>query len=127
LSKPFIEYHPTPEDYWRGIVMFGRNVASYKFALSRALLDLRPVPGQLVTLEELAVPFPAHVCQHLRNADKQATSAGSKFLDACRQANAGELSQDALVAKTVRLGFNNVIDAFHIVGPAEISCRFFID
>ena len=26
-------------DYWRGIVLFGRNLASYKFALAKALLE----------------------------------------------------------------------------------------
>ena len=45
------------EDYWRGIVLFGRNVASYKFALAAALLDLKPESGDLVRLEELAKPF----------------------------------------------------------------------
>ena len=127
MSEPFIHYRPRPEDYWRGIIMFGRNVASYKFALGRALLDLAPSPGQLVTLEELAVPFSAHLCEHLRTVDKQGTFRGSRFLDACRQANAGQLDQEALVATTVRLGFNNVIDAFHVIGRDEVPLRFFVD
>jgi len=127
VRQPFIKYRPRPEDYWRGIVMFGRNVASYKFALGRALLDLAPVPGQLVTIEELAAPFSAHLCEHLRSADKQCTSRGSRFLDACRQANAGEIDRETLIATTVKLGFNNVIDAFHVVGRDEVPCRFFID
>ena len=44
MSQPFIAYDPRPEDYWRGIIMFGRNVASYKFALGQALLDFAPPP-----------------------------------------------------------------------------------
>jgi hypothetical protein len=28
---------PTLEGYWRGIIPLGRNVASYKFALAKAL------------------------------------------------------------------------------------------
>ena len=127
MAGPFIQYRPRPEDCWRGIVMFGRNVASYKFALGRALLDLAPEPGRLISLEELAAPFSAHVCDHLRTADKQGTSRASRFLDACRRANAGEIDQEALVAATVRLGFNNVIDAFHVVGQKEVPCRFFVD
>ena len=127
MGQPFIHYRPTREDYWRVIVMFGRNVASYKFALGRALLDLAPEPGQLVSLEELAAPFSTYLCEHLRTADKQGTSRGSRFLDACRQANGGELDQEHLVATTVRLGFANVIDAFHVVGRDEIPCRFFVD
>ena len=37
---PFQDATPTPAGDWRHIVRFGRNVASYKFALGRVLLDL---------------------------------------------------------------------------------------
>jgi hypothetical protein len=127
LAEPFLTYRPRPEDYWRGIILFGRNVATYKFALGRALLELQPAAGQLVTLEELAAPFSKHLCSHLRLAEKQGTSQASRFLDACRKANAGELTQEQLVNQAVRLGFNNVIDAFHIVGRDEVPQRFFMD
>ena len=30
MSQPFIQYRPRVDDYWRGIILFGRNVASYK-------------------------------------------------------------------------------------------------
>ena len=127
MSVPFIHFDPQPADYWRGIVLFGRNVASYKFALAQSLLDLRPSDGQLVRLEELARPFSRHLCAHLREADKQGTSRQSRFLEACRRANAGEITTEELVEQTVRLGFNNVIDAFHVVGQDEIPHRFFLD
>ena len=127
MAQPFVAHRPSPEDYWRGIILFGRNVATYKFALGRALLELKPQAGQIVTLEELAAPFAAHICSHLKLAAKQGTSRASRFLDECRRANAGELNQAELVERAVRLGFNNVIDAFHVVGQAEIPQRFFVD
>ena len=40
MDRTFIDYQPTPEDCWRGIILFGRNVASYKFALLLALAVL---------------------------------------------------------------------------------------
>lgn len=127
MGQQFISYSPRVEDYWRGIVLFGRNVATYKFALARALLDLQPAAGELITLEELAVPFASYLCDHLKLADKQGTFQRSRFLDACRGANAGELTQSQLVEQTARLGFVNVIDAFHVVGREEIPERFFVD
>lgn len=127
MAQPFLPYRPRPEDYWRGIILFGRNVATYKFALGRALLELQPEAGQLVTLEELAAPFSKHLCSHLLLAEKQGTSRASRFLDACRKANAGELTQEQLVDQAVRIGFNNVIDAFHVVGRDEVPQRFFVD
>jgi hypothetical protein len=29
----FVHSQPSLEDYWRGVILFGRSVASYKFAL----------------------------------------------------------------------------------------------
>ena len=110
----FIHQAPTLDNYWRSIILFGRNVASYKFALAQALLDFRDRGSDLITLDELAAPFSKHVCLHIKNAPKQATSPSSKFLDACKSHNEGETTQSDLIATTARIGFNNVIDAFHM-------------
>jgi hypothetical protein len=125
--EEFYSRTPSLEDYWRGIVLFGRNVASYKFALAKALLEINPQAGQLLKLSDLAPTFAGHIAEHLKQADKQATSASSKFLDACRRYNSGEIDKDKLVDATVQLGFNNVIDAFHVVGSDDVPKRFFID
>jgi hypothetical protein len=118
---------PSLETQWRAILLFGRNVASYKFALASALLDLGAAPDSLIRLEDLAGPFAQHICRHLKEADKQATSSSSRFLDACRAHNRGELPLDKLKETTVQLGFQNVIDAFHMVGRADVLNRFFMD
>jgi len=31
----FQEAHPSLDSYWRSVILLGRNVASYKFALAR--------------------------------------------------------------------------------------------
>jgi len=123
----FYEITPTTENYWRAIILFGRNVASYKFALAKALYDLRASSNDLVRLDELAPAFALHISEHLKQCDKQATSSQSRFLDACRQFNRGDIEKQNLVEETVRLGFNNVIDAFHNVHGSELPTRFFID
>jgi hypothetical protein len=56
---PFQDAARTPEGDWRHIVRFGRNVASYKFALGQALLDLGARQQAFVRLEDLAVPYAA--------------------------------------------------------------------
>lgn len=84
-NSSFTETMPTLENYWRAIILFGRNVASYKFALARSLLELDVKDGKLVSLETLAVPFSWHVCEHLRNEKKQSTSASSQFLQDLRK------------------------------------------
>lgn len=126
MSK-FIGRAPTREDCWRAVILFGNNVASYKFALGTALLELATGDQELIRLEDLAEPYARHLCEHLRSVDKQGTFARSKFLDACRAHGRGELDADGLRRATVRLGFQNVIDAFHVVSKAEVPTRFFLD
>ena len=107
--------------------MMGRNVASYKFALAESLLELSSIGDEFVSMEDLAKPFSRHLCEHLNHSEKQITSFRSRFLDSCRQANAGEISPEALIESTVRLGFVNVIDAFHVVNQGDTPVRFFND
>jgi hypothetical protein len=123
----FRDVRRTTENQWRALVLFGRNVASYKFALGQALLQLKGQGSDLVALDDLALPYAKAICEHLKLAPKQATSGSSKFLDGCRAFNAGEITLDQLRSLTVRLGFNNVIDAFHRLGPTDIEKRFFVD
>ncbi len=123
----FYENDPSLQSYWRSIVLYGKNVASYKFALAKSLIDLKGQPNDLIKLEDLAAPFSKHLCEHLKHNDKQATSPSSSFLNTCRKFNSNEASMDELIQTTKRLGFNNVIDAFHIVNGGEIPKRFFID
>ena len=123
----FYQTDPSLDNYWRSIVLFGRNVASYKFALSKSLLDLSNSQSDFISLDDLSPLFARHVCEHLKGADKQGTSKGSAFLDECRKFNDGHINETSLVASTSKLGFKNVIDAFHVVNQEDIPIRFFID
>jgi hypothetical protein len=125
---PFQDAAPTPAGDWRHIVRFGRNVASYKFALGQALLVLAARQQTFVPLADLTVPYAAGLCEHLQVEDRQSTSAQSQFLDACRSRNRGDLEAAQLAEATVRLGFANVIDAFHVSrGGQPTQTRFFVD
>ena len=121
----FYQVEPTLENYWRGIILFGKNVASYKFALAHALYDVKRDGSDLILLEDLAVPFSQHLCRHLAQAPKQITSSRSQYLDACRQFNAGQIDQNALTEATLRNGFNVVLNAFHNVNQGEIRKTLF--
>jgi len=123
----FLSNAPTLDVSWRAVVLFGRNVASYKFALAKTLLGIADRTDDRVLLEDLAASFARSLCEHLARVDKQTTSRSSKFLDACRAFNRGEMAEDRLTETTVKLGFSNVIDAFHIVGSGPVPVRFFMD
>jgi len=123
----FIEQVPTLESYWRSVILFGANVASYKFALGKSLLELSNSPDTFISLEQLSEPFSRNLINHIKGGRKQTTSRSSRFLDACKKSIEGEINQDELLATTSKLGFVNVIDAFHIVNGTEIPTRFFTD
>ena len=123
----FVTRTPTDESFFRAVILFGRNVASYKFALGRSLIDLARQERESVSLEDLAVPFSRYLTDHLRLVDTQGTSKSSRFLDMCRSYNAGDVGVDQLQGGTARLGFVNVIDAFHVVGDGDVPVRFFVD
>ena len=88
------------------------------------------VAGQektFVSLEELAEPYARNLVDHLQKSGRQGTSPSSQFLEVCRKFSRGEIPKDELLSQTARLGFVNVLDAFHNVNQAEIPVRFFAD
>lgn len=113
------------ESNWRSVILFGRNAASYKFALAQALIDLAKQDKDSVTLDQLVDPYTRHLCEHLAHSPKQSTSRSSKFIDACSGFNNGEVTHDALISTAVQLGFNNVLDAFHVVNQGDVPVKFF--
>jgi hypothetical protein len=123
----FTEVNPELDHYWRAIILFGQNSASYKFALGKALLHFAEQRETVVPLTELAVPFARSLCAHLKECDRQVTNPRSKFLDECRRFNRGELTETQLVEATAKRGFADVIDAFHTVDREELGVRFFAD
>ena len=69
---------------------FGKNSASYKFALAKSLLEMSDRKSDFITLEELAEPFSRHTAEHLKSGRKQITRQSSPFIDACKKFNNNE-------------------------------------
>jgi 5-methylcytosine-specific restriction endonuclease McrA len=115
----------TDQDFFRAVVLYGRNVASYKFALAESLISLASKGKNYVPLEDLAVPFSNALCRHLDIQDKQTTNLSNSFLDKLRAFNRGEISAQEKIDSTVRDGFRYVLDAFHVVGGKEVPVRFY--
>lgn len=127
-KEPIYEYLATgsaEESNFRSVILFGRNSASYKFALAKALFDLAKQGKDSVTLEQLADPYTKHLIEHVTKHPRQTTNRSSKFIDACEKYAKGEMTYDQLISTTVKLGFNNVLDAFHVVNKGDVPIRFF--
>ena len=61
----FQEEKPSLESYWRSIVLFGRNTASYKFSLAESLIALANEGKTTVSLTELANPYSSNICRDI--------------------------------------------------------------
>ncbi len=125
MSVDFQINDPSIESQWRAIILFGRNSATYKFAFAKSLLELVDHETTRISLSDLAEPFSRNIVEHLKEKDKQGSSASSKFLDACRDNIAGKLSDEQLLETTKKLGFVNVIDAFQNVNGDVIPDPFY--
>ncbi len=122
----FIDVEPTLENYWRAIILFGRNTASYKFALAKTLIDVSlERNSDFISLEDLALPYAMHLCEHLKHSPKQSTSRNGKFINACIQFNQQQISEDNLINVTNKEGFKYVLDAFHVVNTRAVQERFY--
>lgn len=114
-KEPIDEYLTTgsvEESNFRSVILFGRNTASYKFALAKALFELARQGKDSVTLEQLSDPYTRHLIEHVKKHPRQTTNRSSKFMDACAGYAGGLITYDQLISTAVKFGFNNVLDVF---------------
>ncbi len=122
----FVDVEPTLENYWRAIILFGKNTASYKFALAKSLIDISlERKSDLITLDDLALPYALHLAEHLKHSPKQSTAKTSQFIQACQGYNESNIDEDRLIQITKKEGFKYVLDAFHVVNTKAITERFY--
>jgi len=119
----FTENDLSMETQWRSIILFGKNVATYKFAFGRALLDLAQKEKVVITLDDLAEPFAKYMIEHVKNGMGQGNKG--RFISELSNYIAGEVDKDAVLSITRKEGFKNVINAFQNVSGAVIPKPFY--
>ncbi|WP_394557657.1 HNH endonuclease domain-containing protein [Priestia aryabhattai] len=121
----FLENDQSLESKFRSIYLFGRNVATYKFAFAKALLELGKSDKSFVSLEELSPIFAKYMLEHIGNGKRQITSSSSKFINALELYNKQKIEWAQLLQVTERVGFTNVIDAFHNIPNGQLNTIFY--
>lgn len=118
----------TPESVWRALILYGANSATYKFAFSTALLEFAAGGSSTrVRMDELAPRYAELLCEALKRQQRQATAGTSRFLEACRSFNTGDIDLTTLHEHTERLGFANVVTAFPRLGGSDAPIEYFKD
>jgi hypothetical protein len=117
----------TSQDYWRAIVLYGANVATYKIALGICLMELAEQGKTQVTMNELARTFFHHYRQRLTTGLPQQSNPQRKtvlehIVEAYQQ---GELTETAAIEQVERQGFSDVVPRFHTVNRDPVPLRFY--
>jgi len=121
----FIIKSPSIDAYFRGIILFGANTASYKFALAKAIIDLTKQKKDFVSERDLALVFLNYMNEHIQNGTPQITSNSSKYFDAFESYNNQQVSLDEMISLTLSNPFKNVIDRFHTINSQQSPTTFY--
>jgi len=106
MSNLFVAYEPGPDDFWRAIILFGAQRCELQVRARQGAARSKARSGSSINQARGAgaALLRRTSGNTSKEPTKQGTSPRSKFLDACRKANMGELTDDELVGVTVRLG-----------------------
>jgi hypothetical protein len=70
----------TNEDYWRALILYGKNQSTYKIALGKMLLNYSYVNKEKVSLNELADDFFNLYSDRMNNGKAQGATLGRKTI-----------------------------------------------
>jgi 5-methylcytosine-specific restriction endonuclease McrA len=117
----------TLQDYWRAIVLYGHNVATYKVALADCLIAFARDRKTHVAMPELAEAFFQRYVDRLASGQPQQSNPARKtVLERTVEAyQAGQLTEAAAVEHVARQGFNDVLPRFHTVNSAPVPLPFY--
>jgi 5-methylcytosine-specific restriction endonuclease McrA len=122
MSRPF-----GTEDYWRSIILYGMNTATYKIALAKALYDLTKQGKDKVTMTELAdVFFQLYKLRLQNNMPQLGTPARQTKMEfIVNRFNLGLVDEAQAIDYVEKNAFVDVIPRFHTVNNQKIPMDFY--
>lgn len=112
---------------WRAVVLYGRNIATYKIALGRAIEGFVAQGKTQITLDELSAAFLDLYVERLRAGKPQLLNAG-RLTEMERIVGAltrGALTRERAIAQVGAEAFDNVIPRFHTVFQQPVPVPFY--
>lgn len=115
-------------DRWRAVTLYGRNVATYKIALGKVLLDLGASEKTSVDMPELAEAFLDVYQTRLAEPRPQINIPGRRTLMETVVAGltADTLERHQAVEIVAREGFNDVVPRFHTLPGGQLDKDFYV-
>lgn len=115
-------------EYWRALILYGLNTATYKIALGQALANFVRAGRTNVSMHDLAAEFLALYRQRLKTSNQpQLILPGRQTVMERVNAliRAGRLTEENAVDVVERNAFHDVIPRFHTLGQAVVPVRFY--
>ena len=122
LIKPIIQEYKNLDQSvsatLRTIILFGKNVSTYKFALASTLLKLKP--KNFISYEDLREEFVISLYNHYTNNPCQ-FQGGENIITKAFDKYKTDTNWEELLKTAEKNIYNNVFDAFHNVGGGSIK------
>lgn len=117
-----------PIDFWRLIILYGRNTATYKLALARCLRDFAQNGVTRVSMQDLAARFFDLYVERLRNGMPQLYMPGRQTVMERIVAlyNLGKLDRGTAIDLVEREAFDDVVPRFHTVNDTPVPTPFYV-
>jgi hypothetical protein len=113
-------------DYWKGIILYGLNVATYKMALARCLLKFSKAGQNDIAWQQLAECFHDQYFDRLNNnAMPQQTNPGrlTKLERIIKEETSGRINRSEAIERVGEEAFNDVVPRFHTIGTDSDMAR----
>jgi hypothetical protein len=115
------------EDYWKAIILYGLNNATYKIALGKTLLDLSDTGSSHISWDLLSKAFLDNYIDKLKGEvplPQQTNPARQTVVERIvAQIRVGRLNYAEAIEQVGRDAFNDVIPRFHSIGADKELAR----
>ncbi|NTW70684.1 MAG: HNH endonuclease [Eubacteriaceae bacterium] len=115
------------DDYWRAIILYGLNTATYKIALAKCLHNFTLKGKDTVSMHELATEFfnayKVRLTNNMPQLDNPARQTKMEYI--INLYNLGKVSEAAAIEYVKNNAFSDVIPRFHTVNNDKLPIEFY--
>ena len=117
----------TLEDYWRALILYGQQVATYKIALGMSLVNFVNINKTIVTIDELAEEFFELYQKRLQNNMPQLNLPNRLTVmeRVVKNYTSQKLDRTAAIEKIAKDAFHDVIPRFHTLNRESLPINFY--
>jgi hypothetical protein len=114
-------------EYWRTIILYGGNVATYKIALGKSIIDFAKAKKSTVNMTELSIKFFEEYKERLNKNMPQLSIPNRKTVmeTVVDLYKIGSISYDKAIDMVKQNAFNDVIPRFHNLNGQPIDMKFY--